>query len=527
MAYLHNTVSSQLPNHVVKDYPLFVEFLKAYYQWMETKGQPYFALTNHLDWLNFKDSMDDYVEFLRKEYIFNLPAEIDGGLELFLKNSKDFHLAAGTEDSFKFIFKILYGESAGDVELYFPRREILKVSDGSWNNGETVMYVTDSGQSDKFLYRVIKQTREIYPGVFRYAYAIVQRISNRYAGKFKVTELYLTEVQGEFEIGYPVEVENNFEWIFPTGNLVTVEEPGSLYYLDDKLTVEIPPTFTQSLIADQVGEIDTRISSIYNSSELIVTIDGNEVQDFSYNGRTIGHPSIIADSVITVTFPTFAGFLYINEVGDNGNVEQITVVDSPIGITEDANINVENGIGVGFAGKISRSLIRSIPGYYMNDDGHLSSTKVIQDSNYYQEFSYVIKSSLGIDTYRDVVLKLLHPAGMKMFGQVNIIELIKLMIRDTYELVIAPKDVEVDISEAHMYTDYAYIDKRKNDLFDTTWNTFNFKDFIVEEFTNNGGRDKLNVQDVELRVNTPYKETLEFVKQFEYEINFPFAQDII
>lgn len=527
MAYIQNTIPSQLPAHIVKDYPLFVEFLKAYYQWMEQNGSPYFAINNHLDWLNFENSMDDYVDFLRKEYIFNMPADITGGLELLLKNSKQFHLTVGTEESFKFIFKILFGESAGDVELYFPRREILKVSDSSWNNGEFVMYITDSGKSDKFLYRVVKQTREIFPGIFRYAYAIVQRIVSRYAGKFKVTELYLTEIQGEFEIGYPVEVENTFEWILPTANLISIQNPGELYYVDDKITLGINPSFIQSVLAERVGRVDTRISSIYEKAELQVTIDGVEVDDYNYDGRNLSHPSIIIGSEIEIVFPTFAGYLHVKSTGILGDVKEIEVTDSPIGLDGSADISITGRTGSGFVGQISESLMRQIPGYYVDDKGHLSSTKVLQDSNYYQDFSYVIKSSLGVDAYKDAVLKLLHPAGMKLFGQVNIIELIKLMIRDSLEIDIPPRNVIQDLSEVVLYTDHSYIDKKKHVLNTETWKTFNFRESRVRNFIDNDGKKRLNVQDVSLIVESPYYHTLDVANQFSYDINVPFAQDII
>ena len=59
-------------------------------------------------------------------------------------------------------------------------------------------------------------------------------------------------------------------------------------------------------------------------------------------------------------------------------------------------------------------------GYWSNTDGLISSDKVLQDSYYYQIFSYEISSLVSIEEYRDIVQKLLHPAGLKMFGQVKL-----------------------------------------------------------------------------------------------------------
>ena len=58
---------------------------------------------------------------------------------------------------------------------------------------------------------------------------------------------------------------------------------------------------------------------------------------------------------------------------------------------------------------------------YLNNDGFLSDRKYIQDSYYYQDFSYVIKTGQTIESWRDTVKKLLHPSGFAFFGQINII----------------------------------------------------------------------------------------------------------
>lgn len=60
-------------------------------------------------------------------------------------------------------------------------------------------------------------------------------------------------------------------------------------------------------------------------------------------------------------------------------------------------------------------------GTFLNADGKISeSSKRIQDSRFYQEFSYVIKVGQSIDKYRNVVRKLLHPVGLALFGEVQI-----------------------------------------------------------------------------------------------------------
>lgn len=60
-------------------------------------------------------------------------------------------------------------------------------------------------------------------------------------------------------------------------------------------------------------------------------------------------------------------------------------------------------------------------GYFDSDLGKLnSSSQKITDSYYYQDFSYVIKSTRSLKEYRDNVYNTTHPTGFKLFGEVSV-----------------------------------------------------------------------------------------------------------
>ena len=60
--------------------------------------------------------------------------------------------------------------------------------------------------------------------------------------------------------------------------------------------------------------------------------------------------------------------------------------------------------------------IVQFPGRYIDTKGFLSWNNRLQDNEYYQEFSYVIRVAELMNKYKNVVKTLLHPAGTKMFG---------------------------------------------------------------------------------------------------------------
>jgi hypothetical protein len=60
-------------------------------------------------------------------------------------------------------------------------------------------------------------------------------------------------------------------------------------------------------------------------------------------------------------------------------------------------------------------------GVFLNEDGHVSeSTMKVQDSLYYQDFSYVIKVGRAIVDWRKTFKDTIHPTGFYVTGQVNV-----------------------------------------------------------------------------------------------------------
>lgn len=61
-------------------------------------------------------------------------------------------------------------------------------------------------------------------------------------------------------------------------------------------------------------------------------------------------------------------------------------------------------------------------GYWEGTDGFLSSDHVLQDGYYYQQFSYELTTLVPFIEWKDILKKLLHPAGLKMFGRYQLVE---------------------------------------------------------------------------------------------------------
>ena len=69
-------------------------------------------------------------------------------------------------------------------------------------------------------------------------------------------------------------------------------------------------------------------------------------------------------------------------------------------------------------------------GVFADESGQPSSRKKVQDNDYYQDYSYVIQTTDSINVWQEDVLKLLHPAGFKLFGEVAIVTLLNSKMFD-------------------------------------------------------------------------------------------------
>ena len=127
-------VSQQVPEYIRDEYPLFVNFLEAYYEFLETKQgtqkndliQQAKKLRNISD---VDDSIDDFSESFISNFATLLPQNEQIDKAFLIKNVLPLYLAKGSAKSFDLLFRILYGE---EVVISLPKDSILRASAGEW-----------------------------------------------------------------------------------------------------------------------------------------------------------------------------------------------------------------------------------------------------------------------------------------------------------------------------------------------------------------------------------------------------------
>lgn len=152
---------------------------------------------------------------------------------------------------------------------------------------------------------------------------------------------------------------------------------------------------------------------------------------YSGNGHIIGGsgynenlpPTISisgAGSGANITVDSLLGFggTFTTAQGTLGVIEEVTVTNRGSGYTTAPTIDLTTS-GSGTANLIANVVtgVFTYPGRFKDDTGLLSSSNYLENRDYYQNFSYVIKLKKSIEKYRKYVNELVHPTGMKLWGE--------------------------------------------------------------------------------------------------------------
>ena len=209
------------------------------------------ASGNISNYRNAELSIDNYVSYLREELYPSIPAEYYGDRRLLATKFKQFFESKSNEESYRFIFKLLYNE---DVELYYPGEDILRVSDGNFERAQ-IIRAEASANSFNFVNKtIVGQTSE--------AIANVVDVKVLFIGSIQVAEMTLSLVSGTFQGGETIADLNDSTLTATLYGMITgftINDGGSGYRANDV----IPVTGDGAAVEVVVGSVkETPISAI-------------------------------------------------------------------------------------------------------------------------------------------------------------------------------------------------------------------------------------------------------------------------
>ena len=131
-------INRQLPEFIREEYPLFQAFLEAYYEFLEqkqgTQKNDLVSVAKSLRTIQDVDaSIADFESNFFNSFATLFPNDASIDKALLIKKVLPLYLSKGSEKSFQFLFRLLFGK---EVEVIYPKDNILRASDGKWTTNE-------------------------------------------------------------------------------------------------------------------------------------------------------------------------------------------------------------------------------------------------------------------------------------------------------------------------------------------------------------------------------------------------------
>ena len=492
---------------------------------------------------NFRDPdkvISQFLDNFRNEFFKTIPENLSSGINKrnLIKNIKSLYKLKGTQKGHELFFRILFNDKS---ETFYPRTQMMKVSDGTWNTQTVLRVLSTQGETLSLTGRQIK-------GRTSNATAIVENVEKFYIGANEVSEITINKetIVGNFvvsEIIEGTESDQSDYYILATITGVpgtkTITNDGNLYTTDDIVKItgggeqaamqisdigsgKITETFVDAggsgyEIGDTLSFTNTGTFGL-NAAGVVTVVNGavsnedtdhivleeetsagdhltgdkivfesgtgtGDITDIYLTNGGDGYKSLPTVSVTSTSGSGASVLAYGNDVGkilgittsnlgikyqqsptpptltfvNNLFVMSVTGSftngDTVTGATSNAtglvtgfnastNVlklkevsgtfqedeTVASGTGSATLKKldvttstVNVTAVVDTDGRFINEKGHISeSTMKVQDSLYYQDFSYVLKVGNSINLWRDAFKKTMHTSGFYFTGQVDI-----------------------------------------------------------------------------------------------------------
>jgi hypothetical protein len=216
MAVSEKTVSAlvqtQLPDFVRADHPKFQRFVELYYQWLEsnnpdgisnTAGNTIYHAMNIDSYRDIDNTPSEFIRYFKQEILPHFPERTALSTEKILKSAREFYSKKGSDESLRWLFKALFNE---DIEILYPKEEILIASDGKWLKPKAFQ-ITSSDTNKSVNVQLLK--KRIVTGVDSGATCVVEsadRTIDKTNGK-EIIEIYVSNVKRYYNNGEKISIK--------------------------------------------------------------------------------------------------------------------------------------------------------------------------------------------------------------------------------------------------------------------------------------------------------------------------------
>lgn len=411
---IESLIDSLFPDHVLASYPRLVDFAKAFFTYLDQENKSsYYQNTLYIQ-RDVREQDPEFAEYIKRELGILSRRQYAVDPKIFYDNIAQIWRSKGSEESIKLFFRAFLND---EVSVFYPWESVLIPSDGRWIVNTVIRVSPLTGNPFDFAGKRIQQ-------VDSDATAVVDKVERKIYADGIIYELHLirSTISGTFLERNTVFFDETLTAeVYRTVNGLTVTKRGSGYKKGDKLTID---GYDGTTFIAYVESVDS------NGGILSVSIT-----DFGSGNTPL---SVIATNTNKLYYMIdFIFYEYpdpeniyglITQVGQEpfvnyGLITEAAVLASDYGVlfpSISVNIVSQNGTGAEF--DIRFGALATYPGYYDGVKGQLSESIVLQDSTFYQKYSYEVRTAYTTERWIEPLKKFAHPAGMEVFGNVYTFE---------------------------------------------------------------------------------------------------------
>ena len=414
-------VASQFPQFIQNDYTTFIEFVEAYYRFLEQDQGALEIVQNAKSYSDIDSTTEAFVNYFLTNYTKSIPYSVLADKRMFVKKVKDLYESKGSELSFKLLFRLLYDVN---VDVTYPYDNVLRASDGEWVQKNTVRVKLLDGSYDDVVDRYLVLIKD---GI-TYKTSI---LSKKYLAADHQEFVLKNSELAPYEVGDGVTVSSKdgvllYGQISGTTIGASILIPGKNFRVAQIINVNIAGAVNSQIqvisVNEEGGITGLKILSFGYNFNVPVTVNLSPSgrvsrSDETFNSTTVGFRDVISiqSSAAYLTDPTrYFDTDYVQGTDLYGVLTPITSTS----FNTVLGGNVTEGIDPNLAQIVLQiGAIARYPGKYVSSRGFISDdVNRLPDGILYQPFAYQTESSLDYTYFYDVVSQLIHPAGQRLFN---------------------------------------------------------------------------------------------------------------
>jgi hypothetical protein len=379
-----------IPDYIREHFPELIQFIEAYFKYLETSNTSGYYQNTLPQQRDLKEQDEIFLKSIEQELGLFVPRDFESSPQEFYNYITDLWRSKGSKESIETFFRLLLND---EVIVRFPWDRVLKPSDGHWVVERKLRVSMISGNGYDFLGREILQ-------VDNFGIGKVTKVERKVYSSGVIFELSLlvSDVAGNFVPGDEVIVFDTDlrAEIYKSVTGLTVTNPGSGYEVGDRIRLKQFDGATFVAFVESVDEnggiLTTRMSNFGAGNTPDHIVETNPKNDVIY-------------------LKEYVLFQYSTD-------------QSIASLEDEFLIDTDNGVGADF--DINYGAICETEGLYTGVRGQLSESIVLQDSEFYQKYSYEVITSYSINRWLSSLKKAVHPAGVGVFSNVRVFSVLPL-----------------------------------------------------------------------------------------------------